>query len=101
MRILLATTLLAFSSAMRVASDIQRYSSQAECNAIPLKNDQYHYKFDKDACICAFKFNRGSHHCSGSKPKFNPLHEPFNSQDLCITLAEYNAIREHDLDSNC
>ena len=32
---------------------------------------------------------------------FNPLHVPFNSFDICITQAEYDAIFVHDLGADC
>ena len=100
MKILIAITLAAFSSAIRIQDEVIRYSSQAECDAIERRNDQYFYKFNERACACFFTWTYGSHYCR--KPTtFNPFHEPFNPFDLCIPQEDYDEIFNHDLDANC
>ena len=83
MKLIIAITLAAFSSAIRIHDEVIRYSSQAECDAIPRLNGQYFYKFNDRACACFFTWAYGSHYCR-PPTTFNPFHEPFNPFDLCI-----------------
>ena len=101
MKILLATTLSTLASAISIHHEIDRVSSQAECDAIPLRSHQYRYRFNEDACACFFEFTGGrSIHCRHPYT-FNPLHEPYNRHDLCISQHEYDHIFDHDLDAHC
>ena len=117
MKILIASTLIVVSTAMRLtpSNEITRYSSQEQCNEIERLSHSYYYKFNPEACACFFTFKRRSRwnrwtrwsrwsdwsvNCS-TGTVFNPFHEPFNTEDLCIPQEEYDAIFMHDLDSNC
>ena len=100
MKILIALTLAAFSSAIRINDEVVRYSSQEECDAIPVLHYEFSHKFNKDACTCFFTWTTGSHYCEPEQ-KLNPLYVPFNSLDLCINDEEYYAIFDHELDANC
>ena len=100
MKILIAITLAAFSSAIRIHDEVVRYSSQAECDAIPVLHYEFSYKFNEDACACFFTWTTGSNYCEPEQ-KLNPRYVPFNSHDLCINDEEYDAIFDHNLDANC
>ena len=99
MKILIAITLAAFSSAIRIHDEVVRYSSQEECDAIPVLHYEFSYKFNEDACACFFTWTSGSYYCAPRQ--LNPFYEPFSSQDLCIDDEDYKAIFDHELDENC
>ena len=81
-----------------------RYQSQEQCDELASYDGKFSYKFIREACTCFFEFSPEvdfDPKCYGDKPKFNPLHQPYNKDDLCISVEDFDRIFEHGLDRDC
>ena len=80
--------------------EIPRYSSASDCAGLS-DSSVYHYEWNQKACSCFFEFDIPFvASCSGNEV-FNPFHEPFTTDSVCISKAAYDAIFDHDLGADC
>ena len=103
---LILVALLTISSALYLGQNeepIRHWAkSQEDCDALG-EGVFHNYEFNSTACTCFFNFKYFEHSCDedAEKPTFNPLHQPYNLEDLCISNSTYQAIFDHDRGDDC
>ena len=82
-------------------TDPTHFQNQQQCDALK-SDDLFHYEFNKEACQCFFVFDFAYDPCSDDDNKvFNPMHIPYNQDDLCISTEEYDNIFNHNYNDEC
>ena len=76
------------------------YKSQAECDALH-HDSRYHYEWNSDACRCFHVFDQAYSFTCAAGEFYNPLHEAFDTTDLCINMSAYDLIFTNSLGPDC